>query len=129
MPEPNKSPAEEARSTLVRFLEGVGAGERLIGFVSKRKTQGKFLDLLHHRFDGCVHPSVLGSGLPESAWSSSALVFTGSGSFGERFDTLEEAWRSSDVTQGVLAITASGSHGIWMDHHGEGDPIYIALAR
>ncbi len=99
-----------------------------MGFASKRKRQAKFLSELNHRFDGYVHPAVVVSALSEATWSSPALVFMGSGEFGVPFDSLREAWQSSDQSLGVLAITADARHGIWCDHDRYDDSICIALA-
>jgi len=120
----------DSRETLAQFLHGALATkrERLCGFATKAKTQDKFLAELFHGFGEYVAASVVVADLPERAWSSPALVFLGSGVFGESFASLREAWENVDRQQGALAISTDGRFGVWCDHYEFDERVCMALS-
>lgn len=85
--------------------------ERLIGFISRPKTQQKFLNTIHHELESCLDSSMRVDSLPVKALQSKCYVFEPLNTFGKPFNSLQEAVET--LQESFLAISIDGKYAVF----------------
>ncbi len=118
-----------AREVIVAFLSRALESrwrDRFVGFVSRPKTQGKFLDALHHNLFGRFDSRVIVSSLPDSAWASPAYSFSTAGGFGVVESSMRDAHARCD--DAILVVTRDGACGYYREEDLIDSEVLISVA-
>ena len=84
--------------------------ERYLGFVSKPKTQRKFLDSIYHDLQDVLDDKKKIDSLPKHVLSMSGYKFQPPNHFGEPISSISEICDSFD--ESFLVVTSDGRYGI-----------------
>lgn len=107
----------EAKEALERFLMKAlfKKKERLLGFVSKPKTQPKFLNLIYHELDESLDDSFQVKSLDEEVLSMPGYKFEPPNNFGESISQMAEACDS--FSDSYLVVSIDGNYAIYGPEH------------
>jgi hypothetical protein len=108
------------------FLRGVllqRHRDRYIGFINKRKTQKKFLQILFHRFLSLVRPAAIAETLPRHAWLEEATGYSPSIGYGVPYETLADAYESG--LDSILCISCDGRYGFYRPENRADDEVLL----
>jgi len=83
---------------------------RYLGFISKPKSQKKFLDAIYHELETSLDSSMKVKDFPSTIFEEEGFLFSPPNTFGEPISTLKEGLRKND--ESFLLISKDGKYGI-----------------
>ena len=116
--------------TLTKFMRSIVTKQkrdRYAGYIVSEKGRKKFLASLDHDLEKDIEPKVIVQSLSDIQWNSPAVLFSSAGAINAEFSSLRYAYDEAPWEGGWLAISASGTYGVYRPEGKTDNEVFIKL--